>query len=212
MEAYSRENPFIAPIKERYYLCEPHTGKSTLHIVIDIAGSGITYNVGDSVAIYPANDPASVRVLLNLLNATDDELITDKRAKTTASLWTHLLKKTDLNKVSKKLIEALRDRQRDPQKQEQLNAILAESASEALKIFQASHTVVEVLEGYLEPSFTPQEVCDLLMPLTPRFYSIASSRHAVGEEIHLTVTLQEWQVEGKVRKGCAATISAILPP
>ncbi|MCP5469138.1 MAG: sulfite reductase [Chlamydiales bacterium] len=38
---------------------------------------------------------------------------------------------------------------------------------------------------------SPQALVDLLSPLLPRFYSIASSMEAVGKEIHLTVSVNE---------------------
>ena len=50
---YTRANPFIATIKERYSLCAENSEKCTQHIVLDLTGSDIKYNGGDSIGIYP---------------------------------------------------------------------------------------------------------------------------------------------------------------
>jgi len=54
---YTRSNPFMALMKERYHLNEKGSKKTTLHIVVDISGSGMEYSPGDSLAVLAYNDP-----------------------------------------------------------------------------------------------------------------------------------------------------------
>ncbi|MFQ5729973.1 MAG: sulfite reductase flavoprotein subunit alpha [Waddliaceae bacterium] len=212
MDPFSRENPYFATIKERYSLCKSDSGKDTLHIVLDITGSGIQYNVGDCVAVQPSNDPAIVQRILNTLGATGEERVQDKRS---SELWPfreYLIKKSDINKISKKFVQELYHRQTNPQKKEALESLFVDGAQASLKEFQTSHEIWDVLEEHPEAAFSPQEICHLLMPLMPRFYSIASSMHAVGEEIHLTIALQQWISNGKPRSGVCTQYLCNLAP
>ena len=52
--------------------------------------------------------------------------------------------------------------------------------------------------------FTPDQLTGLLRPLPPRYYSIASSRDAVGEEAHLLVAGVRYETHGRQRAGVAS--------
>ena len=212
MEPFSRENPYFATIKERYSLCVSDSGKDTLHLVLDIKGSGIRYNVGDCVAVQPANDPAIVQRILKTLGATGEEQIQDKRTDESWPLREYLIKKCDVNKVGKKLVQELSQRQTNPQKKEALESLFVDGNKDSLKEFQVSHEVWDLLEEHPEAVFSPQEICHLLKPMMPRFYSIASSMNAVGEEIHLTIALQQWISNGKHRSGVCTHYLCNLAP
>ena len=71
---------FSASIKERYRL-NPGSEKETYHLVIDLAGSGIQYSVGDCLGIYPENHPDSIQQVIKQWNATGEEIIEDREGK-----------------------------------------------------------------------------------------------------------------------------------
>ena len=52
--------------------------------------------------------------------------------------------------------------------------------------------------------FTAGQLTGLLRPLPPRYYSIASSRAAVGEEAHLLVAGVRYETHGRQRAGVAS--------
>lgn len=52
------------------------------------------------------------------------------------------------------------------------------------------------------------QLLSLLRRLTPRLYSIASSQSEVGEEVHLTVGVVEYEYEGEQRLGGASSFLA----
>ena len=52
--------------------------------------------------------------------------------------------------------------------------------------------------------FTPDQLTGLLRPLPPRYYSIASSRKAVGEAAHLLVAGVRYETHGRQRAGVAS--------
>jgi sulfite reductase (NADPH) flavoprotein alpha-component len=212
IQKYNKSNPFLAAVKERKSLCTPGSQKSTYHIVLDLKGSDITYQVGDSVAIFPHNDPDVVKKTLEALHATGAEIITEKHSGKESSLWNFLKHKANLAEVSRKLIQEICQRQTNPQKKEHFEVLLSEGQKEALKEYQLKHEVWDALAENAEAVFTPQEICHLLMPLLPRFYSIASSMAAVGNEVHLTVAELVYETNGYVRRGICTHYLCRLAP
>lgn len=68
---YTAKNPFLAAIAAHREL---HQGgdRSCMHIEFDIRDSGITYEAGDHVGIYPTNCEATVRELAAILHVDLD--------------------------------------------------------------------------------------------------------------------------------------------
>lgn len=209
---YNKANPFYASITQRYNLCAPGSDKDTYHVVLDLKGSEMTYRVGDSIAIFSVNDPEVVNRTLRALHALGSEIIIDKHSGEEYQLDQFLIKKANLVEVPRKLISEMSQRQTNHKKKERLEFLFAEGQKEALKEYQASHEVWDALEENSEVVFAPQEFCNLLMPLLPRFYSIASSMLAVGEEVHLTVAELKYETNGYQRHGVCTHFLCQLAP
>ena len=64
---YGKENPFLASLKERRWLSKPGSGKNTYHIVLDLHGSGYTYQAGDSIGIFPEATTTNVPTILRTI-------------------------------------------------------------------------------------------------------------------------------------------------
>jgi sulfite reductase (NADPH) flavoprotein alpha-component len=208
MTTYDKNNLYYASIKERYSLCKPGSGKETQHIVLDLKGSGINYAVGDSVAIYPENDPELVKKTLEVMGADGTEIVNDKRSGEKWELKAFLTKKAGITEFSKKFVTELAKRQINSEKKAALEAILEES----FKDYQANRELWDALHENTEVRFEIQELCDLLMPLMPRFYSISSSRNIVGEEVHLTVALLSYKTNEQLRRGVCTHYLCNLAP
>ena len=54
---YSRKNPFPAPHLVNQRLSGPSSQKETRHHEISLAGSGLHYEVGDSLGVFASNEP-----------------------------------------------------------------------------------------------------------------------------------------------------------
>src|SRR5512141_34065 len=74
--AYNKDNPLPAKMLENRVLNKDGSSKDTRHIVVDIAGSGLTYSVGDSLGVYSTNRPQLVDEIIELLGATGNEPVT----------------------------------------------------------------------------------------------------------------------------------------
>src|SRR5437868_10838570 len=69
---HTRTNPFAARLLVNRRLSGPESEKDTRHFEIDLTGWGLSYEVGDSVAVYASNDPALVDEIIHALGAKDD--------------------------------------------------------------------------------------------------------------------------------------------
>lgn len=209
-QIYNKNHPFFASIKERYALCKPGSQKDTQHVVLDLKGSGISYRVGDSIGILPVNDPEIIQLTLKALQATGSECI--QHLGVNWSLKEFLEKKANITEVSRKIAHEVCKRQSNVQKREQLEFLLKEENKEAFKSHLAAHELWDFLHDHHEVSFELQELCNLLMPLLPRFYSIASSPIIFKEEIHLTVALLKYETRGFSRRGvCTHYLCEVAP-
>lgn len=198
---YHKHNPFLASIKERYALSKTGSGKNTQHLVLDLRGSGLTYQVGDSIGIQPRHDPVLVRKTLKALKATGEEKVHIQPSGVSLSLADFLALKANITDVSPKLFREVLARQTDRDKHYALEELRQECNREALKAYLEKHEVWDFLLANEEAVFTPQEIAALLMPLLPRFYSISSSQKHVGDEVHLTVAPLEYESNGHKRRG-----------
>lgn len=192
---YSKTNPFLATIKERSSLCKPGSKKNTQHLVLDLKGSGITYNVGDSIAIFPQNDPRLVQKTLNSMKASGFEKIIDKRTQKTWVLRDFLTNQANITEIHHKIVAEISLRYHQQEKRE----VLEKNKND--KQFLETHQLWDILDEHPDIQIPPQELCDLLLPLLPRFYSISSSCQSVGEEIHITVALLRYETNGHERLG-----------
>ena len=183
----------------------------THHIVLDLSKSGLTYSVGDSIAIYPIHDHALVQQTVVALGAKGDEAVVDKQGNS-ISLREFLAKKSNITEVSRKLIQELAQRQTHPQKKERLEYLLADGNRDALKEYQHNHEVWDTLEENNEVKFSVDEFVGMLQPMLPRFYSIASSMKVVGEEVHLTVSYVKFTSNGHVRLGVCSHYLCDMAP
>lgn len=209
---YSKSNPFFAKITQRYNLCRPGSDKDTFHVVLDLKGSGMSYRAGDSIAVFSINDEEVVDSTLRALRASGSESIVDKHTGAEWKLREYLTQKANIADVPRKVMMELCQRQTDPRKKERLEFMLSEGQKESLKEYQASHEIWDALEENPEAVFSPQELCHSLMPMLPRFYSIASSMEAVGEEVHLTVAELKYETNGHWRHGVCTHYLCRLAP
>lgn len=209
---FDRHHPFLAAIKERYLLNKPGSMKQTYHIALDMAGSGIQYHVGDSVGVIPRNSPALVERTLQAVKATGGEQIHDKRTNAMRSFAEHLTSYANITRLNKNILAALLEKQTDPSKQELLATLLSEGHRVELTAYLHSHELWDLLLEHPQVAFLPQELADLLPPILPRFYSIASSRQVVGEEVHLTVAVTEFEANAIKRSGVGSHFLCHLSP
>lgn len=209
---YNKTNPYLAAIVDRYPLCQSGSLKNTCHLALDLKGSGITYQVGDSLAVMAVNIPEVVQKTIEAAKADGTEIVHDKHTGAAWTLLDYFSQKVNLAAVPRKLVSEICQRQTSLEKKAHLLSLFEEEHKDALKEYMSSHEVWDVLAENQEVSFAPEELCKLLMPMLPRFYSIASSMAAVGDEVHLTVAELSYTTNGHLRRGVCTHYLCQLAP
>src|SRR5881396_947517 len=80
---YTRANPFPAKMLVNRRLSGPESEKDTRHFELDLTGWGLSFEVGDSLAVYPTNDPELVDEVIRTLGATGDEQVPRQKGEPT---------------------------------------------------------------------------------------------------------------------------------
>src|SRR6201982_4168263 len=82
---YSRNNPFPATMLVNRRWSGPESEKDTRHFELDLTGWGLKFEVGDSVGVYPTNDPDLVDEIIHALGATGNEQVPRLKGEPTSS-------------------------------------------------------------------------------------------------------------------------------
>lgn len=200
MSIHSRTNPFFCTIKERYLLTKPGSSKETFHIALDISEGILPFHVGDSIAVFPDNDAELVDAIIRELGFAPDVRVTD-RSENSFELREYLLKKANISKCTTSLLRILKD---TGEHAELLSQLLTPEGKPQAMEFLHKHQLFDILAKFPNSEISPQQLCCTLLPLMPRFYSVASSPNQYPREIHLTVASLTYATAGGARKGAGS--------
>ena len=202
---WSRKNPFPAPLLVNRKLTGTASEKDTRHYEISLAGSGLTYEVGDSLGIFPSNPPDLVEEIIAALRVSGDEVVpgADGNPK---PLREALLKDYAIKEVSKQFLAALVEKAGDAAPL--IRELQDPERKGDLEEYLWGMEYIDFLLDHPSVQFAPEEFVKLLRKLIPRLYSIASSIKANPEQVHLTVATVRYESHGRQRKGVASTYLA----
>lgn len=202
-DTHSAPERALAHLEAAVRLNGAGSAKDTRHVVIDLAGSGLAYEVGDSLGIQATNCPDTVAAIIECLDASP-RLEVDCPDGTRRPLVEALSAVCDICRPSDEAIEVLASRAPEYDDSQRLQA-LAEGYPGAQP---EEADLLDLLLAF--PSARPpvQELVAVLGVLQPRLYSIASSPKAARDEVNLTVAAVRWQRRGRMRTGVASTFLA----
>jgi sulfite reductase (NADPH) flavoprotein alpha-component len=198
---WSKQNPFPAKLITYRRLSGDGSGKDVRHFEIGLAGSGLTYEVGDALGVFPSNCPELVGDILAALGCDGEEAV--KIPDGEASLRLALTQHFDITKPSAELLAAVA--QRAPGAE--FASLLDPARKDELRKWLYGREIIDVLHALVAP-FPPAEFVALLKKLAPRLYSISSSLKAHPDEVHLTIAAVRYESHGRARKGVASTFLA----
>lgn len=174
--SYHKDNPFKATVATIQKITGRGSPKETYHVEIDIEDSNISYHPGDALGIVAHNQQSLVEDIISLL-ALDGEVSVDYQNQT-LTLNKYLTEYAELTLVSKATIKALLELEAN----DELQATHDSGYSE----FITNHQFIDLLH-IAQPTITAQQLVDILKPIKPRLYSIASSQQEFEDEVHLTL-------------------------
>jgi sulfite reductase (NADPH) flavoprotein alpha-component len=210
--AYDKNNPFPACITERRRLTSTKGQKETVHFTINIAGSGLTYNCGDSLGVFSKNNPVAVEALLKANGFSGEEEVVLPRTETKTTLRKALTDQFVLSGPAKKFIQLVHDRVTNPTEKETLAAVLNNPDAVAQKAWLDNREFIDIAEEFPSARFSAQEYIENLRRLTPRLYSIASAPAQHPQEIQLTIAVVRYETNGRKREGVCSTFLSSRAP
>ncbi len=194
----SRDHPAAITFVSRMRLNKAGSNKETWHIDLDLGEAGMDYAVGDSIGVFPRNDPALVDAVIAAIGAPPDFPIADR------SLRDVLTDDSSLGVAPDMLFELISyitggERR---QKAKEL-ARGADPDGDA-----ATLDVLAALQKFPGIRPDPEAFIESIDPLQPRLYSIASSPKTAPGRVALTVDAVRYAIGERQRLGIASTFFA----
>jgi len=196
---YSLKNPFPAPIKSRVVLNGTGSAKETLHIELSLEGSGLTYEVGDALAVIPQNRDLDVERVLAATGLSSQKI-------NGKPIFEALQKDFDITSLT----SLIAGKYNAIANNKKLADLLAPERKKDFSDWAYGRQLVDLLEEYPCKELTAESFTGLLRKMAPRLYSIASSLKAHEDEVHLTVAAVRYHSHGRDRVGVASTYLADL--
>jgi len=200
---WTRQNPFPGKLVVNRRLSSSDSEKDTRHFEIDLTGWGLNFEPGDSVAVYPTNDPQLVDEIIRALGARGDEPV--PAAKTTKPFREALLRDYSITQPPPKFLKALAQR---ASAAPMLTELLHPDRKQDLDNFIWGMETIDFLIDHPSAKFKPEEFVLLLNKLQPRLYSVASSLRVFPDQVHFIVDIIRYESHGRVRKGVATAFLA----
>jgi sulfite reductase (NADPH) flavoprotein alpha-component len=182
------------------------SNKETRHVEISLAGSDMEYEVGDAMGVVPSNCPTLVDDFIEALGFSGTEIVPGKNGEE-VPLREALLSHYEIGSdVPTDLLETVTEVTSDGELEQVVEA------REKREEFLWGRGVIDFVTEYPEVEWEPEEFVELLRPLTPRLYSIASSPEVHPNAIHTTVAAVRYDAYGRDRKGVCSTFLADRAP
>jgi sulfite reductase (NADPH) flavoprotein alpha-component len=192
-----------APVPARLISSVPLTASASehevRHVALELGDSALLYEPGDSLGIWPHNNPDEVELLIAILRAKGSEAVTLPDG-AVISAREALGCECDLRAPSGALYELLAREAKDEADRSRLSKLAQDdSHAEGLGVH-------DVLDALLEfPSARPSvvEFAAALGRMQPRLYSIACSQKRHPREVHLTVSVLRYEKNDRSYQGTA---------
>ena len=196
---YTKEAPLTTTLAVNQKITGRDSEKDVRHIEIDLGDSGLRYQPGDALGVWYQNDPALVKELVELLWLKGDEPVTveGKTLPLAQALEWHF----ELTVNTANIVENYATLTRS----ETLLPLVGDKAQ--LQHYAATTPIVDMVR-FSPAQLDAEALIGLLRPLTPRLYSIASSQAEAENEVHVTVGVVRYDIEGRARAGGASSFLA----
>ncbi|EMQ2877408.1 assimilatory sulfite reductase (NADPH) flavoprotein subunit [Vibrio navarrensis] len=193
---YNKQNPYTATLLTSQKITGRDSGKDVRHIEIDLADSGLTYQPGDALGVWYENSAQLANAVAAAAGLSGVEsVVVDGES---LSLHSALVSKYEITGANPQFVTKFAELSGSKKLQK-----LVED-KDKLREYAANTQIVDVLKEK-KTKLSAEQLISLLRRLTPRLYSIASSQSEVDEEVHLTVGIVEYDVDGEVRQGGASS-------
>ena len=194
---WNRQNPYLAKITSKKLLSGKGSNKEVIHYEIGLGDSGIIYQPGDSLGIFPVNNNSLVRAIINRLKIKPTYIPEGYDL----NIYELLEKKFEILTPTNRLIKFVNENINNYA----LNRSLAAKNRNILMDFKYGKDILDFMNLDENLKFDILHFLTLLKPLQHRAYSIASSNLIFKNSVHLTVSTQRWQKKTRDYGGVCST-------
>lgn len=198
---YTKKNPFPAKLLKTENLNKEGSSKATHHVEISLQDSGLDYEVGDALGVWPENNSRLIDEIIEAAGFSRDEK-TVFPDKSEGTLYDALRHYYDIGVLTEAFLIACSRLT----KNEELAAIVSDEAK--IKDYLPGRGLVDPIVDFGVKFPTTEYLIAPLKLLQPRLYSISSSPKAHPGEVHLTVGKVTYDTHGRQRMGVCSTFLA----
>ncbi|KAK9717400.1 sulfite reductase [NADPH] flavoprotein component [Basidiobolus ranarum] len=199
-QAENHENKtFIVTLTENRRLTPLNYDRNVFHLEMDTTGTGLEYGIGDALGVHGHNAIEETLEFLDFYKLNPDSIISVKKEldseqgenRTMLQLFTQHL--DIFGRPSKRFYEALATFAKDPSEKERLEFLISsEGATEFKQRVNDTITYADILKEFTSAHPDIDDLVQLVPPIKPRHYSIASSMKMHPNSVHLLVVLVDW--------------------
>ena len=193
--AHTRKNPFIAPVLANQRITARDSTKDVRHLELSIDGANLHYEPGDALGVVARNRAENVDALLAQLPFDPQTPIAiDSQA--TVRLRQALAERYEIGPINLAFLQ----RYAQAIRSKELAARIDGGSAELSRYVRDRH-LGDVVAEHGAGGLDANAFTNLLRPLAPRLYSIASSQRTAPDEVHLTVSVVEYTTLERARRG-----------
>lgn len=197
-QGWHRERPFAARLIGNRRLNGDDSDKDTRHVALSLKDSGLTYEPGDALGVWPRNGSRQIDALLAATGLTADIAVVQDGV--ALGLREALAARCELGRLSTAQVIRFAAHFAD----RELETLAQPDNLAALSAYLDGRDASDLFARPSAAGIDAQTLVDLLPRMAPRLYSISSSQRAHPDEVHLTVGVVRQTASGQKRTGVAS--------
>lgn len=196
-EQWTRRSPFLADLTTEVRLSGEGSRKAVFTYRVDLAGSGISYEPGDSLGLVPVNPPELVEGVLTAL-----DVVADDAAPGGEGTWREVLThQRELRLPGRDLLAWAAETSGDAE----LQHLLSTGDREAVDAWLWGRDVLDLVTLVPTPARDAVAVLGHLSPIQHRSYSISSGPTRSPDTAELLVSCVTYHRDGRDRIGAGSS-------
>jgi len=191
---------------ERFCLNPLSQHRQTWHMVFEVEGGRPLFQPGDSVGIYPRNNPLDVQQLLSYFHLSPESAIVDPKTKKVVPSFSWFSTFVEINRIPQHLVRLIAEHAVSSEERNFVRKILEERQS------LDPYTVAHFLHTFVPSGVSFRDLFSGFLPLIPRLYSLASGPSVGENRFELTVARVRQQYPVHLKEGvCSNYLIDRLP-
>ncbi len=197
VEEFSKKYPFHATVLDKVRITGRDSDKEVYHLELSLEGSGLTYEPGDSLGIFTKNPPELVEQIIQKAGFDPKKKVVFSEEDEVSVLHAFTYR-FEVTVVTFDMLQKYFEQT----KNQDLKKLLDDNKK--LDEYLYGSDLLDLLEDF-PFDWNINKLLDILRPLPPRLYSISSSMERVGEEVHITVSVVNFEKKNRKRTGACSS-------